>query len=51
VITKIGDKVTVDFIGWNHVEGKVDAAPVRILERVDGQYIEKHLEKLEEEEE
>ncbi|MHA2502693.1 MAG: RNB domain-containing ribonuclease, partial [Candidatus Kariarchaeaceae archaeon] len=47
VITKLGDKIAVDFIGWNHVEGKVDAAPIRIFEMVEDGYHEKEVPEIE----
>ncbi|MDH5400986.1 MAG: ribonuclease R [Candidatus Heimdallarchaeota archaeon] len=30
VIVKLGDRIALEFISWNHVEGKVEAAPVTI---------------------
>ena len=33
VLAKLGDKLAITFIGWNHIEGRVTAAPVKIEER------------------
>ncbi len=31
IIAKLGDKIAVEFTGWNHVEGRLEAMPIRII--------------------
>ena len=30
ILTKLGDMITIEFSRWNHVEGRVEARPVKI---------------------
>jgi len=47
VIAKIGDRIAIEFKRWNHIEGKVEASPIRFLELNNGQYHEKLIEFIE----
>ena len=47
VIAKIGDRIAIEFKKWNHIEGKVEASPIRFLELNNGQYHEKLIEFIE----
>lgn len=33
ILAKLGDKMAITFIGWDHIDGRVTAAPVKIEER------------------
>ncbi len=33
ILAKLGDKLAITFIGWDLIDGKVTAAPVKIIER------------------
>jgi hypothetical protein len=34
VITQLGDLITLEFSGWDHIDGRVEAIPVKINDRV-----------------